>query len=201
MDSTEHYLGLKDESGKLIELISFSGKINRDGKTMEVFFLPSRDKKNIDILEARSFWQEKIKQGFAKTDSKLAIAFSAKLNSEKERSLQNQVQNFGVDRTREELKEGVEKIINAKRNSRTTSETITRVLFNQDCEYSFTSFSKEDNTVTVRYLEYETDNCEVKEYVKEDARKLWRKLKEENFNDLPGRPSPTKVVHLGNQCD
>ena len=63
------------------------------------------------------------------------------------------------------------------------------------------SFSKEDNTVTVRYLEYETDKSEVKEYDKEDARKLWRKLKEENFNDLPGRPSQTKVVYLANQCD
>ena len=195
MDSTEHYLGLKDESGKLIELISFSGKINGDGKTMEVLFLPSRDKKNIDILEARSFWQEKIKQGFAKTDSKLAIAFSAKLNADKERYLQNQVQNFGVDRTREELKEGVEKIINSNRNSRTTSETITRVLFNQDCEYRFTSFSKKDDTVTVKYLEYETDTSEIKEYQKEDARKLWRKLKEENFDDLPS--SLTKVV----KCD
>ena len=195
MDSTEHYLGLKDESGKLIELISFSGKINGDGKTMEVLFLPSRDKKNIDILEARSFWQDKTKQGFSKIDSKLAIAFSAKLNAEKERYLQNQVQNFGVDRTREELKEGVEKIINSNRNSRTTSETITRVLFNQDCEYRFTSFSKKDDTVTVKYLEYETDTSEIKEYQKEDARKLWRKLKEENFDDLPS--SLTKVV----KCD
>ncbi len=192
MDSTEYYLGLKDESGKLIELISFSGKINGDGKTMEVFFLPSRDKKDIDILEARSFWQDKIKKGFSKIDSKLAIAFSAKLNTNKERY---QGQNFGVDRTKEELKEGVEEIINSKRNSRTTSETITRVLFNQDCEYSFTSFSKKDDTVTVKYLEYETDASEITEYQKEDARKLWRKLKEEHFDDLP--PSLTKVVN----CD
>ncbi len=201
MDSTEYYLGLKDGSGKLIELISFSGQISANGKTIELFFLPSRDRKNLDILEARSFWREKTKQGFSKIDSKLAIAFSAKLNTSEEKSLQKRVQNFGIDRKPEELKEEVKKIINSKRESRTTSKTITRVLFNQDCEYSFTSYSKEDETVTVRYLEYETDDSEIKEYKKDDARKLWKKLKEEHFNDLPSRSSPTKVVYLGNQCD
>ena len=69
MDSTKHFLGLNDLSGKLTTLISFSRKLNSDGQTMEVYFLPSRKKTEIDIEEARSFWKEKIEQGFYKIDN------------------------------------------------------------------------------------------------------------------------------------
>ena len=201
MDSTEHYLGLKNNLGKLVELIIFKKNINFDGKTMEVYTLPSKNKKNIDISDAKQFWKIKIEEGFSKVDPKLAIAFAAKINS-KEISSKQTSQSYSTSietLSPEEIKINLEKIKESKIN-RTTVETITEILFNQDCEYSFTSYSKNDENVIVRYLEYETDESKTEEYKREDARKLWTKLREENFQRVGGGAKIHSVI-LGSQCD
>ena len=184
MDSTEHYLGFNDLSGKLTSLISFSKKINSDGKTMELYFLPSRKKTEMDIEEARSYWKEKLKEGFSKIDKERAKLFLTNLNSQRDRSRKEARRYVSVDRTKEPLGEGVQKILESRKSSKTTRETITEVLFNEECEYSFTSYSKDDANVIVRYLEYEIDKSKTEEYKKEDARNLWNKLIEENFRRL-----------------
>ena len=184
MDSTEHYLGFNDLSGKLTSLISFSKKINSDGKTMELYFLPSRKKTEMDIEEARSYWKEKLKEGFSKIDKERAKLFLTNLNSQRDRSRKEARRYVSVDRTKEPLGEGVQKILKSRKSSKTTRETITEVLFNEECEYSFTSYSKDDEKVIVRYLEYEIDKSKTEEYKKEDARNLWNKLIEENFRRL-----------------
>ena len=184
MDSTEHYLGFNDLSGKLTSLISFSKKINSDGKTMELYFLPSRKKTEMDIEEARSYWKEKLKEGFSKIDKERAKLFLTNLNSQRDRSRKEARRYVSVDRTKEPLGEGVQKILESRKSSKTTRETITEVLFNEECEYSFTSYSKDDEKVIVRYLEYEIDKSKTEEYKKEDARNLWNKLIEENFRRL-----------------
>ncbi len=184
MDSTEHYLGFNDLSGKLTSLISFSKKINSDGKTMELYFLPSRKKTEMDIEEARSYWKEKLKEGFSKIDKERAKLFLTNLNSQRDRSRKEARRYVSVDRTKEPLGAGVQKILESRRSSKTTRETITEVLFNEECEYSFTSYSKDDEKVIVRYLEYEIDKSKTEEYKKEDARNLWNKLIEENFRRL-----------------
>ena len=184
MDSTEHYLGFNDLSGKLTSLISFSKKINSDGKTMELYFLPSRKKTEMDIEEARSYWKEKLKEGFSKIDKERAKLFLTNLNSQRDRSRKEARRYVFVDRTKEPLGEGVQKILESRKSSKTTRETITEVLFNEECEYSFTSYSKDDEKVIVRYLEYEIDKSKTEEYKKEDARNLWNKLIEENFRRL-----------------
>ena len=184
MDSTEHYLGFNDLSGKLTSLISFSKKINSDGKTMELYFLPSRKKTEMDIEEARSYWKEKLKEGFSKIDKERAKLFLTNLNSQRDRSRKEARRYVSVDRTKEPLGEGVQKILESRKSSKTTRETITEVLFSEECEYSFTSYSKDDEKVIVRYLEYEIDKSKTEEYKKEDARNLWNKLIEENFRRL-----------------
>ena len=184
MDSTEHYLGFNDLSGKLTSLISFSKKINSDGKTMELYFLPSRKKTEMDIEEARSYWKDKLKEGFSKIDKERAKLFLTNLNSQRDRSRKEERRYVSVDRTKEPLGEGVQKILESRKSSKTTRETITEVLFSEECEYSFTSYSKDDEKVIVRYLEYEIDKSKTEEYKKEDARNLWNKLIEENFRRL-----------------
>ena len=193
MDSTEHYLGFNDLSGKLTSLISFSKKINSDGKTMELYFLPSRKKTEMDIEEARSYWKEKLKQGFSKIDKERAKLFLTNLNSQRDRSRKEERRYISVDRTKEPLGEGVQKILESRKSSKTTRETITEVLFNADCEYSFTSYSKDDANIIVRYLEYEIDKSKTEEYKKEDARNLWKKLIEENFRRLSSTPPKRNI--------
>ena len=193
MDSTKHFLGLNDLSGKLTTLISFSRKLNSDCQTMEVYFLPSRKKTEIDIEEARSFWKEKIEQGFYKIDSDKAKIFAINLNSQIEDRVKEASKYVFPDREKTPLNEGVQKILESRKSSKNTAETITEVLFNSDCEYSFTSYSKDDEKVIVRYLEYEIDESKTKEYKKEDARKLWNKLLEENFRRLGSTPPKPNI--------
>ena len=193
MDSTEHYLGFNDLSGKLTSLISFSKKINSDGKTMELYFLPSRKKTEMDIEEARSYWKEKLKEGFSKIDKERAKLFLTNLNSQRDRSRKEERRYVSVDRTKEPLGEGVQKILESRKSSKTTRETITEVLFSEECEYSFTSYSKDDEKVIVRYLEYEIDKSITEEYKKEDARNLWNKLIEENFRRLSSTPPKRNI--------
>ena len=193
MDSTEHYLGFNDLSGKLTSLISFSKKINSDGKTMELYFLPSRKKTEMDIEEARSYWKDKLKEGFSKIDKERAKLFLKNLNSQRDRSRKEARRYVSVDRTKEPLGEGVQKILESRKSSKTTRETITEVLFSEECEYSFTSYSKDDEKVIVRYLEYEIDKSITEEYKKEDARNLWNKLIEENFRRLSSTPPKRNI--------
>ena len=86
------------------------------------------------------------KRNLKKVSQKLikrAKLFMTNCNSQRDMGIKDASKYVFVDRTKEPLSEGVQKILQSRKSSKITKETITEVLFNADCEYSFTSYSKD----------------------------------------------------------